>query len=521
MKAKLQTVDFAVPEEIANVAKTLKNKGFEAYLVGGCVRDLLLNRTPKDWDITTNAKPEEIIACFDKTFYENDYGTVGVVNETTADETLKVVEVTPYRLESEYSDKRRPDKVEWSNKLEDDLKRRDFTINALALELGEATKEKYKGQIVDLYKGQEDLKAGVVRAVGDPHERLSEDALRILRAIRLSAELGFMINNETAEAIAKHADLLKKVAKERINVEFSRILESDQPMMGLVLAHKLGVLKQFLPELEVGIGVTQNQAHAFDVWEHSLRTLQHAADKKWPLEIRLAALFHDIGKPKTRRFDETKKEYTFYGHEVVGARITAKILENLKFSKKTAETVVKLVRWHMFFSDTEQITLSAVRRMLSRVGQEHIWNLMNVRMCDRIGTGRPKESPYRLRKYQSMIEEVMHDPVSVGMLKIKGNRLMEIAKLPPSPKIGHILHALLQEVLEKPELNTEEWLENRALELAKLTEKELAKIGEAGKEKKEIEEDKELQKIRKKYGVRWNNINPSTRAGLGTGLTKI
>lgn len=503
MKRTAAEETFAIPKEIADADKTLKKAYFESYLVGGCVRDLLLGRRPKDWDITTNAKPEEIVRIFPKTFYENDYGTVGVLNEAATDETLKILEVTPYRLEGIYSDNRRPDKVVWSAKLEDDLKRRDFTINAIALNIGkEISKGHYKGQIVDLYKGQEDLKKKLIRAVGDPHERLSEDALRSLRAIRLASELGFTINAETGEAIHKHGSLLGKIAKERIRDEFIRIMMSERPMEGLFLANKLGLLKYVIPEIEAGIAVKQNKAHSYDVWEHSMRTLQHAADKGWPLEIRLAALLHDVGKPKTRRFDENKKEYTFYGHDVVGARISEKVLQNLRFSAKIIEKVVRLVRWHMFFSDTEQITLSAVRRLIGRVGKEQIWDLMNLRVCDRIGTGRPKESPYRLRKYQSMIEEVFHDPVSVGMLKINGTKVIEVAKTPPGPKIGHILHALLQEVLENPKLNDEKTLEKRALELAKLSEKELIQLGRAGKEKGEQEEEKNLEVIRKKYWVR-------------------
>lgn len=501
MKAKNEE-KFAIPDEVIEVDKVLKKAGFESFLVGGCVRDLILGNKPKDWDITTNARPEDIIKIFPKTFYENSYGTVGVVNEATKDESLKIVEVTPYRLEAGYSDNRRPDAVIFSNKIEDDLKRRDFTINAIALEVWKKSGTKYEGHIVDLYKGQEDLKARVIRAVGDPHERLSEDALRSLRAIRIASELGFTINIDTEKAIKTHANLLEKIAKERIRDEFTRIIMSDRPMEGLILANKLGVLKYALPEIEKGISIGQNKAHSFDVWEHSLRTVQHSANKKWPLEVRLAALLHDIGKPATRRFSEEKKDWTFYGHEVVGTKIAGKALENLKFPKKTIEMVVKLVRWHMFFSDTEQITLSAVRRIVARVGKEHIWDLMNLRACDRIGTGRPKESPYRLRKYHSMIEEVMHDPVSVGMLKINGGKVMEITKIPPGPKIGHILHALLQEVLENPKLNEPEILEKRAKELVKLPEKKLAKIGEEGKEKKEEEQEKTVEEIRKRHWVK-------------------
>ncbi len=501
MKTKEEKNLFALPKEVALVSETIKKAGFEAYLIGGCVRDLLLKRKPKDWDFTTNAKPEEIIKLFPKTFYENEYGTVGVVNETTEDETLKVVEVTPYRLESGYSDKRRPDSVTFSGSLEDDLKRRDFTVNAIALAIeSESGTGLYQGQIKDLYKGQEDLIKRTVRTVGDAHERFSEDALRMLRAVRISTELGFIIDTDTAMAIHKYAHLLKEIAKERIQVEFVRIIMSDNPMIGLVLSQKLGILQYIIPELEKSIGVEQNQAHAFHVWEHILRSLQHAADKKWSLEIRLAALFHDISKPETRRASHETK-WTFYGHDVVGSRVTEKVLERLKFPVKLIEKVAKLVRWHMFFSDTEQITPSAVRRLIAKVGQENVWDLMNLRICDRIGTGRPKENPYRLRKYKAMVEEVMRDPVSVGMLKIDGNKIIDVTHVTPGPKIGHILHALLEEVLEDPKLNDEETLQKRAIELASVSDETLKKIADKGRETKEKLEGESIKEIRGRYHV--------------------
>ncbi len=484
---------FLIPKEVEKVAETLENKGFEAYLIGGCVRDLLISRKPKDWDITTNAAPEQIAELFPNSFYENEYGTVGVVNEGVEDETLKVVEVTPYRLEGGYTDKRRPDSVAWSSKLEDDLKRRDFAINAIALTLS--------GKIVDLFEGQADLKKKTVRTVGDPEARFSEDALRMLRAIRIAVELDFTIDPATQSAIATNAKHIKEIAGERVREEFIRIIMSPRPHVGLILSQKLGILKHIIPELEEGIGVAQNKAHSFDVFEHILRTVEHSAKKDFSLETRLSALFHDIGKPATRRWSEEKKDWTFYGHDMVGAKMATKIMSRLAFPKKMIETVATLVRWHMFFSDTEQITHSAVRRIVNRVGKEHIWHLMDVRTCDRIGTGRPKESPYRLRKYHSMVDEVMRDPLSVGMLKINGGGIIEVTKLTPGPKIGHILHALLEEVLDDPAKNTEEYLEKKAGELASLPEKELASIGAKAKEVKEKEEEKTLKEIRKKHWV--------------------
>ncbi len=485
--------DFSIPKEVTHVTKTLEKAGFEAFLVGGCVRDLILERGPKDWDVTTNATPEQIISLFTKTFYENDFGTVGVVNEETTDETLKVIEVTPYRMESTYSDNRHPDKVTFSQKIEDDLKRRDFTINALAYSVSRKT-------VLDLYEGQKDLENKVIRTVGEPNDRFREDGLRILRAVRFHAELGFEIEPATEKAVVENGYLLKNISMERIRDEFNKILMSKRPMDGIVAMKKLGLLPYIAPELEKTIGVEQNKAHAYDVWEHLLRSLQHAADQNYPLDIRLSALFHDISKPESRRWG--KDTWTFYGHEVIGTPVTRRILERLKYPNKVIDKVATMVRWHMFFSDTEQITLSAVRRMIANVGEQNIWDLMNLRICDRIGTGRPKADPYRLRKYHAMIEEAMRDPVSVGMLKIDGKRIMDVTHVTPGPKVGLLLHALLDEVLEDPKKNSAEYLENRAIKLIDLPEEDLKKLGEHGKETREVADQEEIAKIRSRHWVK-------------------
>ena len=490
----IMEISYPIPKEVSHVTSTLRKAGFEAYLVGGCVRDILQNISPKDWDVTTNAKPEEIQSLFSETFYENDYGTVGIVNETE-DSTLKVIEVTPYRTEGAYSDKRRPDSVTFHGKLEDDLKRRDFTINAIAY-------DDSKGQIKDIFDGIKDIKGKTLRTVGDPLERFGEDALRLLRAVRLSTDLGFTIELNTQNAIIEKASDLKQISMERIRDEFSKMIMTKNPMMGIVMCQKLGLLKYIVPELEQGIGVEQNGDHIYDVWEHNIRALQHSADRNWPLHVRLAALFHDISKPETRRWSEEKKNWTFYGHDVVGGRVTEKILKRLKYPQKIVEVVSSLVRYHLFFSDIEKITLSAVRRIVKNVGPDNVWSLMNVRACDRIGMGRPKEAPYRLRKYEAMIEEAMRAPISVGMLKVDGIKIMEVTGEKPGPRLGYILHALLEEVLDNPENNTETFLVKRTSELAKLPTEELKKLGEEGKEKKEEAEEGELSVIRKRHGVK-------------------
>lgn len=524
-----------IPKEVSHVTDTLEKAGFEAYLVGGCVRDLLMDVEPKDWDVTTNAKPEEIIGLFEKTVYENDFGTVGVyvsrlsakalasADETNVSrETLRVIEVTPYRIEAKYSDFRHPDEIKFSNKLEDDLKRRDFTINAMALSSN--------GRLIDTFEGLKDIKNKTLRTVGNSDERFREDALRMLRAVRFAMQFNFSVSHETMESILKNADLIKKISPERVRDEFVKIIMSENPASGIVMLQKFNLLKNIIPELEEGIGCEQLGEHIYDVWDHLLHAVQHAADKNWPLEIRLAALFHDIGKPRSRRIatpaltknsdafalgdkrtgdprrieflsGQAKKKYTFYGHEVIGARMEKKIMERLKFPKKETELVEKLVRNHMFFSDTELITLSAVRRIITKVGVENIWLLMNVRECDRVGM-KKKEAPYRLRKYFAMIEEALRDPISVGQLKINGEFMMKELGIKAGPRMGWILHALLEEVLDAPEKNTMEHLSELVKSLNMLGDAELRTLGERGKEKKEELEEEEVKKLHTKHGVK-------------------
>ena len=276
---------------------------------------------------------------------------------------------------------------------------------------------------------------------------------------------------------------------------------SKEPKRGLEIMERLGILGKIIPELSKSKGVKQNQAHAYDVWEHLIRTLQHSAEKDFPLETRLSALFHDISKPETKGVSRETNQITFYGHEVVGSRVTKKILERLKFPSKIIDKVTKMVRWHMFFSDTETIQLSAVRRMINNVGQENIWDLINIRICDRIGTGRPKESPYRLRKYKAMIDEALRDPISVKMLKIDGKRIMDVTHETPGPKIGHILNVLLEDVLNDPKLNNEDYLEKKTKELIKLSQKELENVSENAKNRKNEEENEDIGEIRRKHHV--------------------
>jgi len=474
---------------------------------------------------------------FEKTIYENKFGTVGiclpaltivreqagipketypepgsgknVTCETGLDVThvtskYHIIEVTPYRTEAKYSDFRHPDEVKFSDNIEDDLKRRDFTINSLALDS--------KGNIKDMFEGLKDIKDKVIRAVGNPADRFTEDALRMLRAIRFSTQLGFALSYDTMQAIVDNSHLIKNVSFERIQDEFTKIIMSNDPMLGVGLLQKLGLLKYIIPELEEGIGCVQGGAHKYDVFNHLLHALDHSAKKGWGLEIRLSALFHDIGKPKSRRNTQSsptklqsdlsgKKQFTFYGHEVIGERMVKKIMERLKYSKDISEKVLSFTRNHMFFSDTEKITLSAVRRIIQHVGKENIWDLMKVRECDRVGMAK-NEAPYRLRKYHAMIEEALHDPISVSQLAINGETLIKELHMKPGPRMGWILNALLEEVLDDPSKNNKEHLSELVKSLDMLGDKELRTLGERGKIKREELEKEELDKLHTKHGVK-------------------
>jgi len=484
----------SIPLVIKDISRKLNEAGFESYLVGGCVRDILLDRQPKDWDFTTSADPEEIQKIFPDSFCNNDYGTVGVKNETETEESLQVVEITPYRSESGYSDSRRPDQVTFGVSLAEDLARRDFTVNAIAFNVS-------TGETVDLHGGIDDLKARRLRAVGDPVVRFSEDALRMMRAVRLAAELDFTIESKTMTAIMECSPKLGNIAVERISAEFIRLIASKTPMQGIILLEKLNLLDFLIPELKPCIGCEQGGIHAYDVYEHLLRTMQAAADKGFSTEMRLAALLHDIGKPPTRRTGGKNKHYTFFGHEVVGSKMTKQILARLKYPRHESEIIENLVRWHMFFSDPDEITLAAVRRTIVRIGEDQIENLLNLRVCDRIGTGRPKEQPFRFRKYKAMVDEALRDPISVKLLKIDGLKIMELTGEKPGKKLGYLLHILLEDVLVDSGKNTEEYLNTRVLELFKLEEAELEQLASVAKDKLADEENAALKAIAREHKV--------------------
>ncbi len=487
-----------IPKEIKETAAALLKAGYHAYLVGGCVRDVLLKRDPKDWDIATDAHPEDIQKAFPENVYENNFGTVGVKTESE-DPRLKIVEVTTFRIESEYSDRRHPDAVRFAKTIEEDLSRRDFTVNAMAMDLKSKTLD-MKTDIVDPYGGKEDLKNKIIRTVGDPRKRFEEDALRLMRAVRFAVELGFEIEPVTMKAVKDHAGLLEMISKERIRDEFLKIIMTPRAAEGVILLEDTGLLTHIIPELKEGVGCGQNKHHIYTVFDHNVRALNYTVEKNYSLEVRLAALLHDVGKPRTKRGEGS--DSTFYNHEGVGARMTAKIMDRLRVPKETAERVIHLVRYHLFYYNVGEVTEAGVRRFIQRVGEEYIEDLFKVREADRIGSGVPKAVPYKLRHLRFMMEKVKRDPIHPKMLRIKGDTVMELLHIPPGPKVGQLLSVLLEEVLDDPALNTEEYLHARVKELAAHSEKELKTLAEQAKEKKEEFESGVEEDMKKKYFVK-------------------
>ncbi|MDD5760824.1 MAG: HD domain-containing protein [Candidatus Pacebacteria bacterium] len=507
-----------IPSEILDILNKLSQSNFEGYIVGGCVRDLLMknpHHTPKDWDIATNALPEQIQAIFPDSVYENNFGTVAIKTESK-DPTLKIVEITTFRKEGKYTDKRHPDKIKFAKTIEEDLCRRDFTINAMALSL-ETQNLKHKTQkrgskllvanykIIDPFKGQKDLTKKIIRAVGNPHERFQEDGLRLMRAIRLACELSadWRIEEQTLKAIKENSSLLSFISKERIRDEFIKIIETPQAAKGILLLEETNLLKEITPELTKTIGVTQNKHHIYTVWEHLWRSLDYAAKKNYSLEVRLTSLFHDIGKPQVKQGEG--KDATFYGHEWQGAKIAARILNRLKFPRNTSEKVIKLIRYHQFVYDPEITTDAAIRRLLVKVGKENIKELAQVREADRIGSGCPKALPFRLRHFLFRVEKVLKETEgeqpSLKILEINGNDLIRKFNLEPGPKIGAILSILLEEVLDNPQKNNKKDLEKIAEELVKLPDDELQRKQKLAEKKYRNLLEEEETKIKKKYYV--------------------
>lgn len=434
-----------------------KNNGYECYAVGGSVRDLLLERPTHDWDFTTSATPEEIQKLFPDSFYDNSFGTVGIKSRDEDLKTKDVYHITPFRTEGNYSDSRHPDSVAWGKDLLEDLSRRDFTVNAMAIDLDLKTGDT---KIIDPYGGQHDLDYGDIRAVGDPNKRFSEDALRLMRAIRFATQLTFKIEDKTWEAIRANASAITKISSERIRDELIKILSADFPADGIRLLYNAGLLEHILPELVKGAGMTQKGTHhKDDVLTHSIKALEHCKSSNWV--VRFATLIHDIGKPAT--FVERNGKATFYNHETTGAHIAKAICDRLHFSKADKDKVYMLVRWHMF-SVSEFLTDAAVRRFIRRIGPENTTDMIDLRIADRLGSG-SRETSWRLEDFKKRIIEVQKHIPSVTDLKVNGKDVMEVLKLSPGPKVGEILATLFEEIMEDPAKNEREYLLKRIKEI--------------------------------------------------------
>jgi putative nucleotidyltransferase with HDIG domain len=424
-----------LPAGAQHIIDRLKETGFMAYAVGGSVRDVLMGRETHGWDFTTDAQPEQILKLFPDSFYDNQFGTVGIKIKDKKGDTKDVYEVTTYRSEQGYSDSRHPDKISWGKTIEEDLSRRDFTINAIA----------WDGKTyIDPYGGQKDIAAKVIRTVGKPEDRFAEDALRMMRALRIASELGFTIEKSATAGIRASASLLTKISHERVRDELLRLLGSPNPAEGIMLLKDTGLLPYILPELVPAFTIGQKSPkrhHIYDVGTHSVMAVKHCPASD-PI-VRLATLIHDIGKTKTVK-KTGEGVITFYNHEVVGARMAKAIVTRLRLSKKQIDKVITLVRWHQFTVDERQ-TDSAVRRFIRRVGKENLDDMLALRIGDRLGGG-ARETSWRLELFKKRLEEVQKQPFTVADLAIDGNDVMKEYGVKPGPVVGAALAALFAEV---------------------------------------------------------------------------
>ena len=436
-----------IPEKAAEIIRVLMNHGFEAYAVGGCVRDSILGRKPEDWDITTSARPEEVKRIFPRTVDTGiEHGTVTVLMDR------EQFEVTTYRVDGEYTDHRHPKEVTFTASLEEDLKRRDFTINAMAYnpETG----------LVDIFQGIEDLERKIIRCVGDPGERFDEDALRILRAIRFSAQLGFVIDDATKQAMSERAETLKDVSAERIRVELVKLLVSAYPEK-IREACRLGITRVVLPEYDAIVGVEQHTPNQiYDVEVHTIRALCNVEPES---VLRLTMLLHDFGKPIVKKTDNGRD--IFYKHPEVSARMCRDILRRLKFDNHTLDRVYRLVKWHGLKYLPNDIS---VRKALNRVGQDIFEDFIKVQRAD-ISAKNPKVVDEKLamlaekeKIYRKIVER--GDCFEVKRLAVNGRDLIQ-SGIPQGPILGAILERLVELVIEDPELNEKERLLEKASQI--------------------------------------------------------
>ncbi|NLN15332.1 MAG: HD domain-containing protein [Tissierellia bacterium] len=441
-----------LPIYIEEVLRKIEEKGYEAFVVGGCVRDLILGKEPNDYDIATRAQPEDIEDIFKdyKTIdIGKEFGTIVLVLEEGD------VEITTYRIEEDYYDGRKPSHVTFSSNIEDDLSRRDFTINSMA----------YNDQrgLVDPFNGREDLRKAIIKTVGNPYERFKEDHLRILRGVRFASQLGFKLEEKTYKACREMSNLLSKISAERIREELFKILISDKPSYGIRLMEELNILDVIIPELKDTIGFDQhNPHHDKDVFNHTLCVLDNVPKL---LELRLAALFHDIGKPHTLSIDD-KGVGHFYGHEKVSVKIAKNILTRLKCSKELTESVLLLIGEHM--TKSRNMKDRGLKRLIGRVGQERIFQLMDLQIADRMCTNSQADVDF-LNERKKEIQRILNkqEPFEKKHLKIDGYDIISLG-YKEGKLIGEILDYLLEKVIEDPQLNHKEKLIELVLKKFKL-----------------------------------------------------
>ena len=438
-----------LPEKVNHIISQLQAAGYEAYAVGGCVRDSLIGRIPDDWDVTTSAKPQQVKALFRHTIDTGiQHGTVTVMLGHEG------FEVTTYRIDGEYSDSRHPKEVLFTSKLVEDLKRRDFTINAMAYN--------DRSGIVDMFHGIEDLEEGIVRCVGEATERFGEDALRILRAVRFSAQLGFSVAQDTKDAITKLAPNLKKISAERIQTELVKLLMSDHPDY-MRDAYSLGITKIVLPELDKAFETVQNNPHhMYTVGEHTMHCLMHIKPDK---SLRIAALLHDIGKPDTKTTDENGIDH-FHRHVEVGESMAEMILKRLKFDNDTITKVKKYVRYHDY--DIKP-NARAVRRAVNKIGEEYFPQVLELKYADALAQSlyQREEKLNTLSRIEQLYAQVLEKRqcISLKNLEVTGNDLIALG-VPKGKTIGILLNMLLEDVLENPEHNERKYLIEKAKELS-------------------------------------------------------
>ena len=431
----------AVPSSVLAVLRTLWSSGHAAYVVGGSIRDVIVGRTPLDWDLATAARPGQVQAIFPGAVYENRFGTVAVRAE---DDT--VVEITTFRIDHDYADFRRPHRIEFGDTIEADLARRDFTVNAMAWGAPAGGPPDGEGpSLVDPHGGIVDARAGVLRAVGDPRTRFEEDALRMIRAVRLAATLGFGVEPATLAGIQARSSLVAHLSGERIAIELDQLLAAPVPSVGLRLMSDTDLLLPISPDLAAQRGIAQNKIEGEDLWDHTLRAVD-AASADRPI-VRLAALLHDIGKPTTLA------DGHFIGHDAVGADLAGAFLDRLRTPRLVRDRVVHLVRQHMFSYESSWSD-AAVRRFIQKIGHEAIEGLFELREADNVGSGLPAEAG-RLDELRARVQAELEAEAVLDLrgLAIDGSDLIDTLGMTPGPSLGRMLDALLERVIADPALN--------------------------------------------------------------------